>query len=102
MASTTRQKPKLERCSAAVLVLACTGRWVAGPNAGRRNALEYCRILADPTRFERATFAFGVRAGGVRPRIFNKLASGGERLVERPCHLGAFLGRPGFRLEELE
>ena len=66
MASTTRQKPKLERCSAAVLVLACTGRWVAGPNAGRRNALEYCRIFwrtrhdsnvrPSPSEYEPAVF----------------------------------------------
>jgi hypothetical protein len=30
--------------------------------------------LADPTRFERATFAFGVRAGGVLACLFNGLA----------------------------
>ena len=46
---------------AAVLVLAYTSRWVAEPHVGRPNILEYRGELADPTRFERATFAFGGR-----------------------------------------
>ena len=49
------------RSLGAILVLAHTSRWVAGPNAASSNLLEYWEELADPTRFERATFAFGGR-----------------------------------------
>ena len=37
----------------------------------------------DPTQFERATFAFGVRAAGFVVRHFNELA-GGRAAIGRP------------------
>ena len=39
-------------------------------------AANQLKILADPTRFERATFAFGVRDAGFVIRHFNELAGG--------------------------
>jgi hypothetical protein len=62
----------------------CLPGAILRPSAVGRSDDEQLKRLADPTRFERATFAFGVRTDGCTARLFNGLDRTNRRMIGSP------------------